>query len=680
MRRIPRMLTLLTLLSGLCFSVLAFSVWIKPSLKAYATRQMSTLLKQSNVKIQYQDISLIWAGFRIEGLELTSSQMRSFGSVDVHLKLWPGRGFARPDRITLKRSRITLLRVPSSSEQVIASQRSSQAAADKSVSPLLDRLQGFLKTGINLELQQVRFEVLDSQREPVLLVEKLDAWLSASEQIMEIQLKGFRYRDKEILQGLDGQLILQAKQGRLPFFVTAREEGSEPWQLQGSLGEDLDSIELRHKRIGLPLAWRPFLRSVEPQEKIELLLKMQVDGLKESQDLDFDVQIASNNLEINHPLLSSERVGPWPFTMRAQGRFNPERGSLEVRKGLIYVLQAAQKAQVKSHFTLVKSDLLKPMTLDPWRISWRLPETDCQALLKVLPQGAFPLLRGFELSGSMQLSAEIELFPQKARAIDFPRDKQAFSCRVKAAPEIFTKSWVQKRQMSSTAQFMQKSPNFRAFTSADFVPIGKISEDFLHGVVAAEDASFWQHEGVRTSALTAAFQANLKAGKVLFGGSTITMQMVKNFYLNHEKVLSRKLQELIISWALEQVLDKQDILEVYANIIEFGPGIFGIGKASQAYFNKEPHQLSTAEALFLASILPSPGRHYRESFCQGQLSAAMQERMQKVATGLASLQPGQQLLDLYQKSLHRFQFEGKGRCPKDNQISRRKEPQTPRPF
>ncbi len=679
MRRIPRILLIFAGLTALCFSFLAFTVWVKPFLKTSATKQLSILLKQTDLRVHYQDISVIWGGFRIEGLDFSSSAYRAFGTVEVHLKLWPGKGFGRPDRITLDRMRIAVTRSQLASVNDVRSP-SKPSAPNKMPTPLLTRLQSLLQLGVNLELKRVRLEVMDAQKLAVLRVNRLDAFLSATEQIMEIKLQGFRYRDKELLQGLDGQLILHAQQGRLPFFVTAREQGSEPWQVQGSVSEDLDSLELRHKRVGLPLSWRPLLHSIEPQDRIELLLKVQVDGLKRAQDLDFDVQIASNNLEINHPLLSSEKVGPWPFTIRAQGNFSPERGSFEVRRGVFYVMQNAQSALVKSRFTMSKNDLLRPMTQDPWKMSWQLPETDCQAFLKILPPTAFPLLHGFELSGTVQLAAEIELMPQSGRAIEFPSQRQNFACKIARAPQIFSKDWIKQRVSLPSTEFMLQNPSFRAFLSTDYQPIRNISEDFLRGIVAAEDASFWQHEGVRTSALTAALQANLKAGKVLFGGSTITMQMVKNLYLNHEKVLSRKLQELFVSWAIEQTLDKQDIIEIYANIIEFGPGIFGIRQASQAYFTKEPSQLTTAESLFLASLLPSPGRAYRESYCSGQLTEDMQQRMLKVATGLASMRPSEPMLGLYQESLKRLQFQGRGRCPSDLRFTRSRIPQNRKPF
>jgi membrane peptidoglycan carboxypeptidase len=102
----------------------------------------------------------------------------------------------------------------------------------------------------------------------------------------------------------------------------------------------------------------------------------------------------------------------------------------------------------------------------------------------------------------------------------------------------------------------------------------------------------------------------VKAGKFVRGASTISMQLAKNLYLSRDKTLSRKLQEAVLTMLLEQELGKDQILELYLNVIEFGPGIYGIGAAAQHYFNASPSQLSLGQSLYLASILPSPTRQY----------------------------------------------------------------------
>jgi membrane peptidoglycan carboxypeptidase len=103
------------------------------------------------------------------------------------------------------------------------------------------------------------------------------------------------------------------------------------------------------------------------------------------------------------------------------------------------------------------------------------------------------------------------------------------------------------------------------------------------------------------------------------GASSITMQMVKNVLLSHEKTLSRKLQELFLVWYLEHEIPKERILELYFNAIEFGPRIYGIGSAARHYFGKNAAELTPLEGAFFSSILPSPKRRYIQ-YCHGTLT------------------------------------------------------------
>jgi membrane peptidoglycan carboxypeptidase len=105
-----------------------------------------------------------------------------------------------------------------------------------------------------------------------------------------------------------------------------------------------------------------------------------------------------------------------------------------------------------------------------------------------------------------------------------------------------------------------------------------------------------------------ALVADLKAGHVVRGASTITMQLAKNLFLSRDKTLSRKLEEIILADYLESTFTKQEMMELYLNVIEFGPGIYGVTHAAAYYFGRTPAELNLAESLFLASTLPSPLR------------------------------------------------------------------------
>jgi membrane peptidoglycan carboxypeptidase len=141
----------------------------------------------------------------------------------------------------------------------------------------------------------------------------------------------------------------------------------------------------------------------------------------------------------------------------------------------------------------------------------------------------------------------------------------------------------------------------------------------INSLLTTEDGGFFRHHGYLPSVFRTVLKENLERGYFRLGGSSITMQMVKNVLLSRDKTLSRKLQELFLSWYVETVLDKRRILEIYVNAIEFGPGIYGIGRASRHYFGKRPIELTPLEAAFFSSILPSPKRRY-VYYCRGALT------------------------------------------------------------
>ncbi len=142
-----------------------------------------------------------------------------------------------------------------------------------------------------------------------------------------------------------------------------------------------------------------------------------------------------------------------------------------------------------------------------------------------------------------------------------------------------------------------------------WVPLSRISPHLRHAVVAAEDASFFTHEGFDWEGIRDAALYNLEAGEMKRGGSTITQQLAKNLYLSSERSLLRKAREALITRSLERHLTKKRILELYLNVVEWGKGIYGAEAAARHHFGKPSQDLTTDEAAWLAAILPSPRRY-----------------------------------------------------------------------
>lgn len=154
---------------------------------------------------------------------------------------------------------------------------------------------------------------------------------------------------------------------------------------------------------------------------------------------------------------------------------------------------------------------------------------------------------------------------------------------------------------------------------ADWTPLPKINRRLQEAIISSEDGTFYQHPGYDLEQLTKAINSSFVLKKKMRGASTITQQLIKNLYLNKEKVLSRKMSELFFSIMIEKYSDKKKILETYLNIIEYGKDIYGINKASHFYFNKSPSTLNARESAFIAMLLPSPIK-YAKSFYKKSLT------------------------------------------------------------
>jgi monofunctional biosynthetic peptidoglycan transglycosylase len=140
----------------------------------------------------------------------------------------------------------------------------------------------------------------------------------------------------------------------------------------------------------------------------------------------------------------------------------------------------------------------------------------------------------------------------------------------------------------------------------EWVVLKEIPEMLRRCVVLSEDASFWVHEGIDWFEIKESFLKNIQTGMVSRGGSTITQQVAKNLFLSPRKSIKRKIREWMISKKIEANLSKNRILEIYLNIAEWGPDIYGIKAASEIYFQEAPSRLSLNQMIQLAAVLPNP--------------------------------------------------------------------------
>jgi monofunctional biosynthetic peptidoglycan transglycosylase len=152
-----------------------------------------------------------------------------------------------------------------------------------------------------------------------------------------------------------------------------------------------------------------------------------------------------------------------------------------------------------------------------------------------------------------------------------------------------------------------------------WVPYASISSNLKRAIVAAEDSKFLDHDGFDWEALQRAYAKNLKKGRIVAGGSTISQQLAKNLFLSSKRTPWRKAQEALITLMLESVMDKRRILEIYLNVIEWGNGVFGAEAAARHYYRTGAANLSREQAARLASMVPNP-RYYDRNRASPALS------------------------------------------------------------
>jgi hypothetical protein len=169
-------------------------------------------------------------------------------------------------------------------------------------------------------------------------------------------------------------------------------------------------------------------------------------------------------------------------------------------------------------------------------------------------------------------------------------------------------------------------------------PLEDIDSVLVYAVVANEDGGFFRHRGFNLEAVRGAITENLRAGAYRRGAGTITMQLARNLYLGHQRTLARKAQEVTLAWVLEHLtgLSKQRLLEIYLNIVEWGPGVHGIGEAAHYYFDRDPGHLTPAQALFLTTLLPSPAKWRYRLDRDGALRASTRAQMHFIGRAMAA--------------------------------------------
>ncbi len=235
-------------------------------------------------------------------------------------------------------------------------------------------------------------------------------------------------------------------------------------------------------------------------------------------------------------------------------------------------------------------------------------DIEAQDVFDSFPRGLFKSLEGIRVTGEMNYQLDFYLDTNLPDSVQLESSLSATQFGINA----WGKTDLSKINSTFVYVPVEQGKVQRSIIvgpdNPEFVGLDEVSPYLKHAILTAEDPSFFQHTGFVNEALRASIATNFKEKAFKRGGSTISMQLVKNVYLDREKTLARKIEEMLIVWMIEhnKIVSKERMFEVYLNIIEWGRNVYGVHEAAHYYFLKRPSELTLGESIFLASIVPRP--------------------------------------------------------------------------
>lgn len=384
------------------------------------------------------------------------------------------------------------------------------------------------------------------------------------------------------------------------------------------------SIDLSQVSLAVLTPFLPHLPFYEPEHTT-------VSGTLSLARADLSGVHASGTLEISELGFSHARIAPEPIrhialAIRGTASWAPLSRELSIDEVFVRAGPSGPGLGGGAEVRVAGTVVWEPerYAID---VTATLPSTPCNDAVHAIPAGLLGELSGLTMTGRLGGALELDLDSSDLDATRM-RVRVADGCRFVSVPAFaepsrFERPFHHRVEENDGDVFeMDTGPGTLAWT-----PIADTSPFFLHAVLAHEDASFFRHHGFAPWAIRDALVANLRAGRYVRGASTITMQLVKNAFLHREKTLARKVQEVLLTWWVESSMTKEDILQLYVNVIELGNGVYGIRDAAMSWFGRTPAELSAAESVFLATILPNPPELGAEARREGRPPEAIRRRM-----------------------------------------------------
>lgn len=327
-------------------------------------------------------------------------------------------------------------------------------------------------------------------------------------------------------------------------------------------------------------------------------IRLNVENIdKSGGELHIDGFVSIANLKINHAKIAKKDV------LIKNARFD-YRFLLGADFVSVDSSSTAQLNKVKFHPYLAyetEEDTL-------FKLKVTIPKMKAQDFISSLPDGLFTHFQGMEAEGTFDYNLDFEYNKNKPKALVFNSNLRKENLKITKYGEANLNKLNGEFIYRAIINGVLQRPVLVGVENPSYTTLDQIAPYLQKCVLTTEDPSFFNHRGFINEAFKQSIIKNIRTKKFSRGASTISMQLIKNVFLTREKTLSRKLEEILLVYILEnnRIVSKERMLEVYFNIIEWGPNVYGIGEAAQFYFQKTPADLTFNECLFLARIIPSP--------------------------------------------------------------------------
>ncbi|MFV8342460.1 transglycosylase domain-containing protein [Flavobacterium sp. XS2P39] len=331
---------------------------------------------------------------------------------------------------------------------------------------------------------------------------------------------------------------------------------------------------------------------------------------KDGDELHIDGFMAISNLKVNHPKIASKDV-----------LFKNTKFDYRFLLGSDFIsidsTSTVQFNKIKFHPYLAYETEKDTV----YKLKVAIPKMKAQDFIVSLPEGLFTHFQGMEAKGNFDYKLNFMFNKNKPNQLIFDSKLNKENLKITKYGEANLNKLNGEFVYRALIKNVLQRPVLVGSANPNYTPLDQISPYLRKSVLTTEDPSFFSHRGFINEAFKQSIVKNIKTKKFSRGASTISMQLVKNVFLSREKTVSRKLEEILLVYILEnnRIVSKERMLEVYFNIIEWGPNIYGIGEASQFYFQKTPSELSLNECLYLARIIPSPRKFMYQFNDQGML-------------------------------------------------------------